>query len=83
MMSHLSEHPNHLTFLAKIDEQGVLTVQLPDSLRGQSVTITVQMVASHPQEMLLDIFAQADRLTFPRRQPSEILDELHTLRGST
>jgi len=74
---------DHLTLNAKIDDQGVLTAQLPDSLRGQSVTVIVQLTPPHPQETLLDVFAQADRLTFPRRQHTEILDELHTLRGNT
>lgn len=82
-MTHLSEYPNYLILHAKIDEQGVLTAQLPNALRGQSVTITVQMLSSRPQETLLDIFAQADRLTFPRRQHAEILEELHIFRGST
>lgn len=82
-MMNLSQCLNKLTFNTKIDEQGVLTAQLPDALRGKSVTITVQTTPSHPQEALLDLFAQADQLTFPRRQYEEILDELHTLKGNT
>ena len=82
-MINSSEHYNPLIFKAMIDEQGVLTAKLPNALRGKTVTISVQIAYPEPQETLLDIFAQADQLTFPRRQHTEILDELHALRGST
>lgn len=69
---------------AIVNEQGILTVKLPKSLCNQKVLITVQAVPEKAVniETLFDIFAEADKLDFPRRSHTEILEELQSLRAS-
>ncbi len=68
---------------AIINEQGVLTTHFPKSLWGKKVLISVQQIhEKQPKiESILDVFAEADKLTFPRRSHEEILEELHALRS--
>ncbi len=69
---------------AIINEQGILTTHFPKSLWGKRVLISVQQVnEKQPKiESILDIFSEADKLTFPRRSHEEILEELHVLRAN-
>lgn len=67
-----------------VNEQGILTAKLPESLYGKKVLISVQAVSEKPvkSDTILDIFAEADRLGFPRRTHTEILEELRALKAS-
>jgi hypothetical protein len=67
---------------AVINEQGILTAQLPKSLWGKKVVVSVQVAPDSPAETVLDIFAEADKLDFPRRTHTEILADLRALRAS-
>ncbi len=69
---------------AIINEQGVLTIPFPKSLWGKKVLISVQQIHEKPvkTENILDVFAEADKLTFHRRSHEEILEELHILRAN-
>ncbi|MEY3220087.1 MAG: hypothetical protein RIT27_1444 [Pseudomonadota bacterium] len=69
---------------AIINEQGVLTTHFPKSLWGKKVLISVQQIHEKPvkTENILDVFAEADKLTFHRRSHEEILEELHILRAN-
>ncbi len=69
---------------AIVNEQGMLTAKFPKSLWGKKVLVSVQAVPdkpAHGTNSVLDIFAEADKLAFPRRTHAEILEELRALRG--
>jgi hypothetical protein len=67
-----------------VNEQGILTAKLPESLCGRKVLISIQVVSEEPvkSDTVLDIFAEADKLGFPRRTHAEILEELRALKAS-
>jgi len=69
---------------AVVNRQGILTAKLPKSLWGKKVIISIQAVPETPAQVgdIFDIFAEADKLNFPRRSHAEILEDLRALRAS-
>jgi hypothetical protein len=68
----------------KVSENGVLTAQAPESLRGKEVVISV-LTQEHPQsnwEKISAALKEADSLDISRKKQEDILAELREMRES-
>lgn len=67
-----------------VNQNGVLTAQVPESLRGKEVIISV-LDQKHPQsnwKKISDALKEADSLDIPRKKHEVILAELKEMRQS-